>query len=76
MLRIWKDGGGRGPLPIEVERWDGVVREVYGEPMGVKEQTDAEKKVQLSSKHLAAVIEPQIDLFNVLELGYSSASIN
>ena len=27
MLRIYKEGGGRGGLGLEVERWEGVVRE-------------------------------------------------
>lgn len=45
MLKIYKDGGGRGALNLEVERWPGVVREVGGEPIGMKEWTAEEKKV-------------------------------
>lgn len=47
MLRIWKEGGGCGPLPIEVERWEGVVREHAGEPVGMKEMSEVEKKVSV-----------------------------
>lgn len=45
MIRIWKEGGGRGGLGLEVERWPGVVREVGGEPIGIKEWTPDELKV-------------------------------
>lgn len=45
MLKIYKDGGGRGALNLEVERWPGVVREVGGEPIGMKEWSVEEKKV-------------------------------
>jgi PERQ amino acid-rich with GYF domain-containing protein len=47
LLRVWKDGGGRGGLGLEVERWPGIVREVGGEPQGVKEMTPDERKVCL-----------------------------
>lgn len=46
ILQVWKDGGGRGPLPIEVEMWEGVVREMAGEPACLHELTEAEKKVK------------------------------
>ncbi|CAE7226276.1 unnamed protein product [Rhizoctonia solani] len=45
LLRVWKDGGGRGGLGLEVERWPGIVREVGGEPQGVKEMTPDERKI-------------------------------
>ncbi|KAI0063184.1 hypothetical protein BV25DRAFT_1990965 [Artomyces pyxidatus] len=45
MVRIYKEGGGRGGLGLEVERWEGVVREVGSEPVALKEWTDAEKKL-------------------------------
>ncbi|CAE6516837.1 unnamed protein product [Rhizoctonia solani] len=45
LLRVWKDGGGRGGLGLEVERWPGIVREVGGEPQGVKEMTPEERKI-------------------------------
>jgi PERQ amino acid-rich with GYF domain-containing protein len=45
LLRIFKEGGGRGGLGLEVERWDGVVREVGSEPVGLREMSDGEKKV-------------------------------
>ncbi|EUC61709.1 GYF domain protein [Rhizoctonia solani AG-3 Rhs1AP] len=45
LLRVWKDGGGRGGLGLEVERWPGIVREVGGEPQGAKEMTPEERKI-------------------------------
>ncbi|CCM01314.1 uncharacterized protein FIBRA_03363 [Fibroporia radiculosa] len=45
MLRIYKEGGGRGGLGLEVERWDGIVREVGYDPAGLKEMSEAEKKI-------------------------------
>ncbi|TFK88525.1 hypothetical protein K466DRAFT_488754 [Polyporus arcularius HHB13444] len=45
MLRIYKEGGGRGGLGLEVERWEGIVREVGYDPIGLKEMSDAEKKL-------------------------------
>ncbi len=46
MLRIYKEGGGRGGLGLEVERWEGIVREVGYEPVGLKEAGEAERKVR------------------------------
>ena len=45
MLRIYKEGGGKGGLGLEVERWEGVVREVGSDPIGIREMGDGEKKV-------------------------------
>ncbi|OJT13217.1 GYF domain-containing protein mpd2 [Trametes pubescens] len=45
MLRIYKEGGGRGGLGLEVERWEGIVREIGYDPVGLKEMSDAEKKL-------------------------------
>lgn len=45
MLRIYKEGGGKGGLGIEVERWEGVVREVGTDPIGLREMDDSEKKL-------------------------------
>jgi len=47
LLKIYKDGGGKGGLGLEVERWEGVVREVGSEPIALREMTEAEKKVCL-----------------------------
>lgn len=46
MLRIYKEGGGKGGLGLEVERWEGIVREVGSDPVSMKEMGDAEKKVR------------------------------
>ncbi|KAH7883792.1 hypothetical protein F5I97DRAFT_1813828 [Phlebopus sp. FC_14] len=45
MLRIYKEGGGRGGLGLEVERWEGIVRDVGSEPAGLREMGEAEKKL-------------------------------
>ncbi|KAL0576818.1 kinesin-like protein, partial [Marasmius crinis-equi] len=48
MLRIYKEGG-KGGLGLEVERWEGVVREVGTDPIGLREMGDAEKKLFTNS---------------------------
>ena len=50
MLQVWKDGGSSAStLPIEVERWEGVVKESAGEPACLREFSEEEKKVGLRS---------------------------
>lgn len=46
LLRIYKEGGGKGGLGLEVERWEGIVREVGHDPIGLKELSEAERKVR------------------------------
>ena len=48
LIRIYKEGGGKGGLGLEVERWEGIVREIGYEPVGLKEMSEAEKKVKNS----------------------------
>ncbi|KAF5392406.1 hypothetical protein D9757_002183 [Collybiopsis confluens] len=45
MLRIYREGGGKGGLGLEVERWEGVVRETGSDPIGLKEMGEVEKKL-------------------------------
>ncbi|KAI0651428.1 hypothetical protein C8Q79DRAFT_899047 [Trametes meyenii] len=45
MLRIYKEGGGRGGLGLEVERWEGIVREIGYDPVGLKDMSESEKKL-------------------------------
>ncbi|KAJ7102390.1 hypothetical protein B0H15DRAFT_814411 [Mycena belliarum] len=45
MLKIYRDGGGKGGLGLEVERWEGIVREVGSEPVGLREMGESEKKL-------------------------------
>ncbi|GLB36523.1 putative GYF domain containing protein [Lyophyllum shimeji] len=45
LLKIYREGGGKGGLGLEVERWEGVVREVGSEPIGLREMGEAEKKL-------------------------------
>ncbi|KAK7694174.1 hypothetical protein QCA50_001354 [Cerrena zonata] len=45
LLRIYREGGGKGGLGLEVERWEGIVREVGHDPIGLKEMSEAERKI-------------------------------
>jgi PERQ amino acid-rich with GYF domain-containing protein len=56
LLKFYKDGGGRGGLGLEVERWEGVVREVGSEPVALKEWTEGERKVLLTSTHAVVTL--------------------
>ncbi|KAL5495164.1 SMY2 [Sanghuangporus weigelae] len=49
MLQVFKDLGGCSELPIEVERWDGVVRESSGEPVSLSDFTEVERKLYATS---------------------------
>ncbi len=44
-MQIFRDGAGQAGLGLEVERWEGVVREVSTEPTALREMSEAEKKV-------------------------------
>lgn len=44
LLRIYREGT-KGGLALEVERWEGVVRELGSEPIGLREMGDAERKL-------------------------------
>lgn len=48
MIRIYQDGVNVALGP-EVERWDGIVREIATDPVGAKEMTDVEKRVSSAS---------------------------
>lgn len=45
LIRIYKEGGGKGGLGLEVERWDGIVRELGADPISLKEIGETEKKL-------------------------------
>ena len=49
LIRIYKEGGGKGGLGLEVERWEGIVREVGSDPIGLKEMSEAERKASISN---------------------------
>ena len=44
MIRIYWEGV-KTTLGPEVERWDGIIREIGADPVGTKEMSDAEKRV-------------------------------
>ncbi|KAI6142776.1 hypothetical protein BKA82DRAFT_4516287 [Pisolithus tinctorius] len=45
ILRIYKEGGGKGGLGLEVERWEGIVHEAGSEPASLRKMDEAEKKL-------------------------------
>ncbi|KAF7798585.1 hypothetical protein EIP86_009807 [Pleurotus ostreatoroseus] len=60
MLRIYKEGGGKGGLGLEVERWEGIVREVGSDPISMKELNEAEKKLTLPRKLSQSSLQPPL----------------
>ncbi len=62
-MKFYKDGGGRGGLGLEVERWEGVVREVGSEPVALKEWTEGERKVPLTPTHVVVTLNSWSQLF-------------
>ena len=44
MIRIYQEGV-KTTLGPEVERWDGIIREIAADPVGTKEMSDVEKRV-------------------------------
>lgn len=67
MLRIYKEGGGKGGLGIEVERWEGVVREVGTDPIGLREMDESEKKVKNSYSRNVSVERSYILCYSFLQ---------
>ncbi|EKM60710.1 uncharacterized protein PHACADRAFT_133413 [Phanerochaete carnosa HHB-10118-sp] len=45
LVRIYREGGGKGGLGLEVERWEGIVRELGADPISLKEMGEPEKKL-------------------------------
>lgn len=45
MFRIYREDTNKAGLGLEVQRWEGVVREVASEPVGLREMGEAEKKL-------------------------------
>lgn len=68
MLRIYKEGGGRGGLGLEVERWEGIVREVGCEPVGLKEMSESEKKVRVCVHRVVSNNKPHAALRGFAQL--------
>jgi len=44
MISIYREGV-KTTLGPEVERWDGIIREIGADPVGTKEMSDVEKRV-------------------------------
>lgn len=53
MLKIYREHSGQVSLGPDVERWEGVVREAAGDPIGLKDLDEAEKKVLVSCCNLS-----------------------
>ena len=69
LLKIYQESAGRGGLGLEVERWEGVVREIGNEPVALREMTDTEIKVGLSFLSLLpAVLISKIAFWRIFEL--------
>ncbi|KIK96509.1 hypothetical protein PAXRUDRAFT_138292 [Paxillus rubicundulus Ve08.2h10] len=66
MLRIYKEGGGRGGLNLEVERWEGIVRDVGSDPAGLREMSEAEKKLFAGPLNSELRRRQSTDLINTL----------
>lgn len=62
LLKIYKDSP-KGILGLEVERWDGVVREIGSDPVGLREMGEAEKKVRTSCRVTGAFLAHEKKLF-------------
>ncbi|PFH54735.1 hypothetical protein AMATHDRAFT_277 [Amanita thiersii Skay4041] len=45
LLRIYKDAPSKRSLPLDVERWDGVVRDFPSDPVSLREMDDTERKL-------------------------------
>lgn len=50
LLNIYKESGGKFALGVDVERWEGVVREVPADPISLRELNEAERKVALNCR--------------------------
>ncbi|KAF7306543.1 GYF domain-containing protein [Mycena indigotica] len=61
MLKIYRDGGGKASLGLEVERHEGIVRDVGTEPVTLKEMSDSEKKLFANGLNSELRRRPSID---------------
>ena len=70
LLKIYQESAGKGGLGLEVERWEGVVREIGGEPVALREMTDTERKVGFDHflQFFSAVLTSNIAFWRILEL--------
>ncbi|KAI0090042.1 hypothetical protein BDY19DRAFT_942078 [Irpex rosettiformis] len=64
-IRIYKEGGGKSGLGLEVERWEGIVREVGSDPIGLKEMSEAEKKIFAGSLNSEMRRRPSTDYLSL-----------
>lgn len=63
MLKIYRDGGGKGGLGLEVERYEGIVREAGSDPVGLREMGESEKKVRdpvLCTVRFFSIFSPRV----------------
>lgn len=56
LLRIYKESDNKGAMGLEVERWEGVVREGASEPVSLREMDEAEKKVDPHEMNVASLL--------------------
>ncbi|KAH7914466.1 hypothetical protein BJ138DRAFT_1143807 [Hygrophoropsis aurantiaca] len=67
LLRIYREGGGRSNgLPLEMERWEGIVHEPGTEPTALREMGEAEKKLFAGPLNSEIRRRQSTDLMNTL----------
>lgn len=65
MLRIYRDNTSKTGLGLEVERWEGVVRETVAEPISLRAMSEAEEKVLFFFSFLGL---PHVRYFSSLQV--------
>ncbi|KAJ7022069.1 hypothetical protein C8F04DRAFT_1139338 [Mycena alexandri] len=68
MLKIYRDGGGKGGLGLEVERYEGIVREAGSDPVGLREMGESEKKLFAGSLNSELRRRQSIDYMSPLSI--------
>ncbi|KAJ6519369.1 hypothetical protein C8R45DRAFT_951225 [Mycena sanguinolenta] len=68
MLKIYRDGGGKGGLGLEVERYEGIVRETASDPVGMREMSESEKKLFAGSLNSELRRRQSIDYLSPLSI--------
>ncbi|KAF8213572.1 hypothetical protein K438DRAFT_1661780 [Mycena galopus ATCC 62051] len=68
MLKIYRDGGGKSGLGLEVERYEGIVREVAADPVGIRDMSENEKKLFAGSLNSELRRRQSIDQFYPLAI--------
>ncbi|KAK2461704.1 hypothetical protein APHAL10511_006167 [Amanita phalloides] len=76
ILRIYKENTNKGGLGLEVERWEGVVRDVINEPMSLREMGEAEKKLFAGSLNSDLRRRQSVDYLSPLSTSTDRSRLN